>query len=90
MTKKDSVIWAEMARRKNQFHPNTEWSKITLWGLFNWGMVSHLIKSGELITDGRKEHRTIWVKPSPEAYHQFIEPLLTLPLDSLTRKAGWE
>lgn len=37
MTQKDKQIWAEMARRKNQFHKNEDWDKIRLWGLFKWG-----------------------------------------------------
>lgn len=89
MTRKDSIIWAEMARRKKQFHPNEQWDKINLWGLFNWGFVSHLIKKGELLTNMKKENRTIWVKPSPEAYKKHIEPLLELPIETLTKMAGW-
>jgi len=93
MTKaqKNTIIWAEMARRKLQFHNNTNWNEICLWGLFRWGFVSHLIKSGELITGMKKENKTIWVRPSTEAYHKNIEPLLALyTLDELTVMAGWE
>jgi len=85
-----SVIWAEMARRKVQFHAHEEWSSIRLWGLFNWGDVSPLIKSGELITGMTKENRTIWVRPSKEAYEKHIEPLIKRhSLEELTRLAGW-
>ena len=85
-----SVIWAEMARRKVQFHGNEEWQDIRLWGLFNWGDVSPLLKSGELVTDMNKENRTIWVRPSQTAWEEHIEPLIKAhSLEELTRLAGW-
>lgn len=90
ISQKDRIIWAEMARRKKQFHPNEEWNKITLWGLFSWGMVSHLLKKGELITDMKKENKIIWVTPSQEAYEKYISPLLHLSIDRLTTMAGWD
>ena len=37
MKAKDKKIWAEMARRKNQFHKNEDWKDIQLWGLFRLG-----------------------------------------------------
>lgn len=83
------VVWAEMARRKLQFHPNKEWSEIRLWGLFNWGEVSHMIKEGDLLTDMAKENKTIWVRPSEKAYKENIEPLLNKNIEELTRLAGW-
>lgn len=89
MRKLDQIVWAEMARRKQQFHADKEWSSIKLWGLFQWGMVSKLIKSGDLITDMQKENKTVWVRPSPEAYRQYIEPLLSYPIERLTTMAGW-
>ena len=90
MTEKDKPIWAEMARRKKQFHPNESWDKIRLWGLFSWGQVSHLIKRGELKTDMVKENKTIWVTPSPEAYEKYIKPLLCYDVEKLQRLAGWQ
>ena len=85
-----SVIWAEMARRKVQFHADEEWQNIRLWGLFDWGDVSGLLKSGELVTDMAKENRTIWVRPSKEAYESHIEPLIKgHSLEELKRLAGW-
>lgn len=86
---KNKQIWAEMARRKKQFHPNEEWSTIRLWGLFNWKYVSHLLKKGLLITDMKKENQTIWVRPSEEAYNKFIKPLLPLDIVKLENMAGW-
>lgn len=83
-------IWAEMARRKLQFHPNEEWQDIRLWGLFSWGCVSRLLKSGELRTHMRKGNKTIWVTPSPEAYEKHIKPLLERhTLEELSKLAGW-
>jgi hypothetical protein len=87
---KNRIIWAEMARRKNLFHPNEEWNTIKLWGLFSWGMVSRLIKSGELITDGKRENKTVWVRPSVDAYKQNIEPLLGHSIEFLSSMAGWD
>ena len=84
------IVWAEMARRKIQFHYNEEWQNIRLWGLFQWEDVSSLLKSGKLLTHMKKENRTIWVTPSPDAYHDFIEPLLEkYTLDELSIMAGW-
>lgn len=85
-----SEIWAEMARRKVRFHPDEEWNTIRLWGLFSWGCVSALLKTGELVTDMQKENRTIWVRPSPDAWERHIRPLVeTKTLDELTSLAGW-
>ena len=84
------LIWAEMARRKVQFHRDEEWSQIRLWGLFRWGEVSGYLKRGELLTDMKKENRTIWVWPSQEAWETKIKPLIEKhTLDELTRLAGW-
>ena len=82
-------IWADMARRRRQFHSDTEWQNIDLWGLFRWTSISYWIKSGKLLTNMRRENRTVWVKPSREAYHKFIEPLLdNYSLEDLTIMAG--
>jgi len=89
MTRTEQMVWYEMARRKRQFHDAEPWEAIRLWGLFNWGMVSSLIKSGKLLTTMRRENRIVWVWPSPEAYHAHIEPLLSLSVNELTEKAGW-
>jgi len=83
------MVWADMARRKKQFHPNEDWCSVKLWGLFTWGLVSRLIKSGELISDYTRRNRTVWVYPSPEAYHKHIEPLLTKSIEELTFLSGW-
>ncbi len=60
-------IWAEMARRKVQFHPDEQWDHITLWGLFSWGEVSKLLKTGLLKTNMERENQTIWVTLSVDA-----------------------
>jgi len=85
-----SEIWAEMARRKVAFHPTEEWNTIKRWGLFDWGDVSPLLKTGELITHMKKENKTIWVWPSQAAWETHIRPLIEKhTLDELTRMAGW-
>lgn len=89
MTHKETIVWAEMARRKIAFHNSEDWNKIKLWGLFSWGMVSSLIKKGELLTDMTKENKTVWVRPSEKAYNEKIKPLLCHPLPSLEKMAGW-
>ena len=89
MAKKD-VIWAEMARRKVQFHKDEKWDTIRLWGLFSWGDVSALLKTGELVTHMKKENKIIWVTPSKETWESKIKPLInkhTLP--ELSALAGW-
>jgi len=86
---KNRIIYAEMARRKKQFHNSEEWNKIKLWGLFSWGFVSHLIKSGELLTDMKKENKTIWVYPSKECYDKNILPLMDHSIEFLSSMAGW-
>lgn len=90
MASKDSQIWAEMARRKVRFHKKEKWDKITLWGLFDWGAVSHLLKSGELVTNMKKENKIIWVQPSRVAWLNHIKPLIEkYSLPTLTQRAGW-
>jgi len=83
-------VWAEMARRKVRFHKNEKWDKIKLWGLFSWEDVSNLLKTGELITDMRKENRIIWVTPSLESWEKHIKPLIKkYSLSRLSHLAGW-
>lgn len=85
-----SEIWAEMARRKVRFHNQEDWDKISLWGLFQWGDVSQLLETGELITTMGKENRIIWVTPSQEAWETKIKPLIEqYTLDQLTELARW-
>lgn len=90
MTKKS--IAAEFARRAKQFHPDEEPMKINLWGLFSWGAISKLIKSGEIIPNNgfTKINKIIWCKPSQDFYDKEIKPLMELPLDKLSRMAGWQ
>jgi hypothetical protein len=87
--KKEAKIWAEMARRKKEFYPNTEWHDIQLWGLFKWDEVSSLIKQSKLLTHMRKENEIVYVRPSLAAYKEHIEPLLKQDVKTLTRKAAW-
>lgn len=89
MTMRTNEIWAEMARRKKQFHASEDWRTLRLWGLFNWNDVKRQLDRGELLTDMRKENRTVWVWPSEQAYRARIEPLLAKPLDELLSLAGW-
>ena len=70
---KDRVAAArELARRYVEFHDGKDWQLIKLWGLGQWGSVSKLIKSGELITTMRKEHKTIWYYPSEDFYNSLV------------------
>ncbi len=86
----DEEIWAEMARRKIQFHKDEQWDKIRLWGLFKWGSISKQLKNGELITNMRKENVTVWVTPSKEAWLNKIKPLIEkYSLEMLEKMAGW-
>ncbi len=88
---KNSEVWAEMARRKVQFHKNDNWADIKLWGLFPWGPMQRFFKSGKLINDGYvRENKIIWVRPSREAYLKHIKPLIDkYTLSELTDLAGW-
>ena len=87
---KVSDIWAEMARRKIQFHNDEPWRGIRMWGLFQWKDISRLLRRGLLVTDMKKENSVLWVQPSEEAYHKHIEPLLEKhTLEELKQMAGW-
>jgi len=69
------TIGLDIARRKIQFHNDEKWEEIELWSLFNWGEVSHRLKTGELTACGyTKENRVIWVIPSEEFYNKHIKP----------------
>jgi len=89
----EKQIWYEMARRKVQFHKNEDWKDIRLWGLFKWNEISHLLEKGQLITWMKKEHKTVWVRPTLETWNVYILPLI-LKYDSdvtaLSRLAGWD
>ena len=60
-----------------------------MWGLFQWGEVSALLKMGLLRTRMEKRNRTIWVYPSQYAYDNYIKPLLALSIPELEVLAGW-
>jgi len=88
---RESEIWAEMARRKVQFHNAVEWDRVKLWGLFSWGGIKEQREKGELFCPGyTRENRTVWCYPSPEAWETKIKPLVDkYTLEELTRMAGW-
>ena len=88
---RESEVWAEMARRKLQFHADEEWQDIKLWGLFSWGGIKKQRDNGELLCPGyARENRTIWCYPSNEAYEKHIKPLLEkYTLAELQTMAGW-
>lgn len=87
---KNIKIWAEMARRKVQFHNDEKWNHINLWGLFNYGTVKRMLDSGLLKTGMRKENEIIWVQPSKEAWEKHIKPLIEkYNLEKLQFLAGW-
>lgn len=88
---RNSEIWAEMARRKVQFHNNEDWDKIRLWGLFSWGSIKRQRDSGELLCPGyTRVNQTVWCVPSQEAWENKIKPLIEkYDLATLTRLAGW-
>ena len=87
----EQAIWAEMARRKVQFHPNEEWDTIKLWGLFQWGGIKRQRDNGELLCPSyAKENRTVWCQPSKEAWENKIKPLIEkYTLLELQQMAGW-
>lgn len=89
MSLTQEVIWAEMARRKLQFHRNKNWNKIELWGLFKWRDVKSLLDKGLLITKNEQKNIIIWVKPSKEGWERKILPLINkYSLEELTKMAG--
>ena len=83
------IVWAEMARRKVQFHKNTDWDKIGCWGLFRRSDVQRLLNDGRL----RVSHNlpgVIWVTPSKEIWETKIKPLIdNHSLVELSKMAGW-
>jgi hypothetical protein len=90
---KNDIIYAEFARRKLQFHKDENWQDIKLWGLFSWGVIRRMIDDGRVLVDFpyRREHKTIWCRPSPETYEKHIKPLLEkYTLEELTKMAGWD
>lgn len=75
----------EFARRAKFFHPNEEPFSITLWGLFSWGAISKLVKSGEVILNEgyRKENKIIWCKPSKAFYDKWVKPFMSYSVEDL-------
>lgn len=86
-----TAIAAEFAWRARIFHEKTrDPMKIALWGLFSWGSVSRLIKSGEVIPNPgyTKAHKTIWCRPSQEFYDKHISPMMKLKIGEIAEIAG--
>ena len=82
-------IWAEMARRKVQFHTDEKWQDIRLWGPFNWDTVSRQIKRGELLITMTEENKVIWVWPSQKSWENKIKPLIEKhTIEELATMAG--
>lgn len=73
-------VWAEMARRKTQFHNNEAWDNIRLWGLFYRSDIKRLLSKGLLLEQGGDNSYAprclMWVAPSREAWEKYIKPLI--------------
>ena len=83
-------LWAEMARRKVQFHANEEWHEIDLWGLFTASSIRRQLARGELISLHTPARFTCWVRPSKQAWEEKIFPLIEKhSLAELTVMSGW-
>lgn len=88
---KNSMIWAEMARRKKQFHPKESWDTIILWTLHHPSEVKHLVRRGLLIPYDTETPRCWnWYYPSIEAWEKYIEPLMKYSLNRLLILSGWK
>jgi hypothetical protein len=87
------TLWAEMARRKVQFHHNEEWDSINCWlpAYKSEPEVKQALNKGLLFPFSDYAPRCIgWYKPTLEAWEQLIKPLVeAYTLDELTRLAGW-
>jgi hypothetical protein len=70
------VTARELARRYVEFHDGQDWKSIKLWGLAHWGEVSKLIKTGDIVTNMKKEDKTIWFTPSPHFYAELVAPAI--------------
>lgn len=87
-------VWAEMARRKKQFHKDENWQDIKCWGLFYKSYISKQLKDGDLIPAfGDRlddiHRRSAWFIPTKKAYNEKIVPLLKYSIDELSSMAGW-
>jgi hypothetical protein len=71
-------VFAEFLRRYICFHNGENMEAIKLWGLFNYGEISKLIKKGHVITDYKKENKIIWCKPSKKIINEIIIPAFEL------------
>ncbi len=71
-----SAIAEEFVRRAVAFHPDENPMDITCWGLFRWGDVSRLIKTGEITPNPgfTKHNHVMWCKPSQAFYDKWIAP----------------
>lgn len=93
---RQALVWAEMARRKLQFHKDEDWFNINLWGLFNKSDIRAQLEKGELEFSGWPQEYKYrrgpqWVKPTPLGYNSYIKPLLEkYTLAELTKMAGWD
>lgn len=87
---KNSVVWAEMARRKKTFHKSEKWDTIELWGLFFPSYVKRLVKKGLLIPVGKENKRCLcWYYPSEKAWEKHIKPLLSKSMRELLILSEW-
>jgi hypothetical protein len=75
----------EFARRAKVFHPNDEPFSIKNWGLFSWGAISKLVKSGEVILNSgySKENKTVWCRPSQAFYDKWVKPCMSYSANEL-------
>lgn len=74
MNRATREVYGEILRRYVSFHEGEDMHSLRQWGLFNWGEVSALIKSGHIITNMTKENKTIWCWPSKEVIDDIIKP----------------
>jgi hypothetical protein len=91
MSKK--VLFAELARRKLQFHPDQEYDQINLWCIGFPSAIRRYVDSGMLLLSTQNKlvpGRAFWFKPSKETWEIHVKPLTEkYTIDELTRMAGW-
>ena len=70
-------VWAEMARRKVQFHNKEKWNEIRLWLLAKPREVKKFTQEGLLHAYGGETPKVLnWYQPSEEAWVKYIKPLV--------------
>lgn len=80
-SKNEQEVLGELLRLYICFHYGEDMETIRLWGVFQWGQVSQMIKKKYMLSDSKRENKIIWSWPNKTIIHEILKPALSFYLN---------